>query len=405
MEGDMYGPSAQPRNNISRREFIRVATLAGLGTLAAPALISTHGGMARAQTGEDALHRRVRAELKVFTDWLRVNNVRGYIGEVGWPDDAGEETARWNALADAWYRDADAANLWVTAWATGEWWIDPYYRLAAYENRKGAHDSGVESANVQSAVIEVHPSTGSYLRGINVCGGEFGAAGPLAKHSRFSNREPGAYNTHYHYDSQATFDYLARRGIKLVKLAFRWERLQRSLGGPLNATELARLRGAVWRARAAGLLVLLDMHNYGAYHLFDGTQGVRRPIGGDRVTYAHFADVWKKISAAFGDDPGVVGYSLQAEPTEMPSGARGWERASQAALDAIRRRGDAKLVAVSGYDWAGVQSWSRNHPAKWIDDPVNNHRYEGHHYWDRDYSGGYARSYADEVANAVARGY
>jgi cellulase (glycosyl hydrolase family 5) len=401
----MYGRSGQPRNNPSRCEFIRVAALAGLGTLAAPALLSRHGGTAQAQVGEDPLHRRVRAELKVFTDWLRANGVRGYVGEVGWPDDAGEEAQRWNALADAWFQDADATNLWVTAWATGEWWIDPYYRLAVYENRKGAHDSGVESANVQASVIEAHPSTGSCLRGMNVCGGEFGAPAPLARRSRFSNRKLGTYNTHYHYDSQATFDYLAQRGIILVKLAFRWERLQRSLGGPLDATELVRLRGAVSRARAAGLQVLLDMHNYGEYYLFNGTRGRRRPIGGAYVTRVHFADVWDKISAAFGDDPGVVGYSLQAEPAGMPDRARGWELASQAAIHAIRRRGDAKLVAVSGYGWAGVQSWPRNHPAKWIDDPADNHRYEGHHYWDRNYSGEYARSYADEVADAVARGY
>jgi hypothetical protein len=405
MEGGMYGTHGLPRNNTSRRGFIRVAALAGLGTLAAPALLSVRGGMTWAEEGEDALHRRVRAELKVFTDWLQANGVRGYVGEVGWPDDAGGEAERWNALAEAWFQDADAANLWVTAWATGEWWIDPYYRLAVYENREGAHDSGVESANTQASVLEAHPSTESYLRGINVCGGEFGAPAPLARRSRFSNRKPGTYNTHYHYDSQATFDYLAQRGIELIKLAFRWERLQRSLGGPLNATELARLRGAVSRAGKAGLRVLLDMHNYGEYYLFDGTRGVRRPIGGRYVKHAHFADAWRKISVAFGDDPGVVGYALQAEPAEMPDGARGWELASQAALNAIRANGDAKVVTVSGYDWAGVQSWPRNHPAKWIEDPADNHRYEGHHYWDRDHSGEYARNYADEVANAMARGY
>jgi hypothetical protein len=404
MEGDMYGTTRQPRNT-SRREFIRVAALASIGTLAAPALLLRYSGIASAEAEEDALHRRVRAELKVFTDWLQANRVRGYIGEVGWPDDAGGETELWNALAAAWFGDADAANLWVTVWATGEWWIDPYYRLAVYENRKGAHDSGVESANTQASVLEAHPSTESYLRGINVCGGEFGVPEPLARRSRFSNRKPGTYNTRYHYDSQATFTYLAQRGIKLVKLAFRWERLQRRLGGPLNATELERLRGAVSRAKVAGLRVLLDMHNYGEYYLFDGTRGVRRPIGSRYVKRAHFADAWRKISAAFVDDPGVVGYALQAEPAEMPGGAGGWELASQAALNAIRANGDAKVVTVSGYNWAGVQSWLRNHPYAWINDPDNNHLYEGHHYWDRNYSGEYARSYADELANAIARGY
>jgi hypothetical protein len=70
-------------------------------------------------SAEDALVRRASGGLAHFTRWLEANNAKGYVGEVGWPE--GTESPRWNALADRWYRDADSAGLWVTAWATGEW--------------------------------------------------------------------------------------------------------------------------------------------------------------------------------------------------------------------------------------------------------------------------------------------
>ena len=88
-----------------------------------PGLVSVRGGAAAAQAAADpdALHRRVRAELGRFTDWLRAEGVKGYVGEVGWPDNYRGDAALWNALARACYRDADAAGMWVTQWSTGEW--------------------------------------------------------------------------------------------------------------------------------------------------------------------------------------------------------------------------------------------------------------------------------------------
>ena len=115
-------------NKTSRRECIRGAAL-GISALAMPSLLATHGEAAAAEDRSeealatadvDTLHRRVRAELKVFTDWLAENGVQGYIREVGWPYDVRGDYTRWNALAEAWFEDADAAGLWATVWATGE---------------------------------------------------------------------------------------------------------------------------------------------------------------------------------------------------------------------------------------------------------------------------------------------
>ena len=365
------------------------------------------GAPAAAGGGPDALERRVVAELDRFSAWLEANEARGYVGEVGWPDAASGDAQKWNGLAERWFDRADAAGLWVTAWATGEWWSD--YALSVYENREGDSESGVDTANTQAPVLEAHPATASYGRGITVNGGEFGSP-IMARTSKFSNTNPGRYQTRYHYDRQASFDYLAGRDIGHVRIPFRWERLQPELGGPLDGDEVRRLRGVIGRARAAGLEVVLDMHNYGAYYLSNGSEGVRRPIGSRHVSLAHFAAVWRKIAAEFGSVDGVVGYALMAEPYDLPaknrlSPARVWEKASQRALDAIRSTGDDTLVSVAGYAWSALSRWHRVHPDGWIHDPAENFLYEAHHYWDRDHSGSYERGYADEVAWSADRGY
>lgn len=361
-----------------------------------------------AGAGPDALERRVTAELTRFTSWLDVSDARGYVGEVGWPDAASGDAGKWNDLAERWFDHADRSGLWVTGWATGEWWGRDY-KLSIYENRVGDSESGVETANTQAPVFESHLGGIGYSRGITVNGGEFGS--PItAKRSNFSNKNPGKYQTRYHYDWQDTFTYLGKRGLDHVRIPFRWERLQPRLGKPLAADEVARLRTVVDRSMEAGMPVVLDMHNYGAYYVAKDGRGVRRAIGSGAVSTRDFADVWRRISKEFGRDRGVLGYALMAEPFGMPgrgsrSPAEVWEKASQAALSAIRSTGDDKVVSVAGYAWSALVKWHKVHPDGWITDPADNFLYEAHHYWDRDYSGDYARSYEAEVAWSENQGY
>lgn len=367
--------------------------------------VAAHATPATADTGEDALVRRVRGELRTFTDWLDAHDVQGVIGEVGWPDDRRGDGDEWNAVAEAWYDDADATGLSVTAWATGEWWGD--YPLAVWDTTPQA--VGLAGPSTQAAVVMAHPGTTTAWRGVNVAGGEF-AAPTVEPTSSFSNANRGVYGVDYHFDSQATFDRLAADGVRVVRLPFRWERIQPTIGRPLDSQELARLRGAVARAGRAGLQVVLDVHNYGGYYRSDGTRGVRAVLGSTRLTRFDFADVWGRLSNSFKSNPVVLGYGLMNEPAEMAaagslSPAQVWERASQEALNRIRRNGDRKLVLVAGYAWSGAQQWTTHHPRPWITDAAGNVAYEAHHYWDRDNSGDYPDRYADEVANAAQRGW
>ena len=347
----------------------------------------------------DPVCKRSLAQLKVFTKWLKRFKVKGYIGEVGWPDYA-SDAARWDSVGQQWFDAANKAHLPVTMWATGEWWGSSY-ELSVFEPTLAGQS--VNKDNTQAPVYNANAQEGGW-RGINDNGGEFGASA-TAPTSSFSNTNPGRYDEAYHYDSSATFEFLAAQGVKTVRLPFRWERMQPVLGGPLDTNEVARVRAAVDRASAAGMNVVLDMHNYGGYYRSDGTTGIRRTVGSDELPIASFADAWQRISTAFKDDSGVYAYDLMNEPVGIggDTPAKTWEQATRAAVSTIRANGDNTWVMVPGYNWSGAWQWTSQHPRPWV--KAKHIRYEAHHYLDSDHSGSYQLSYDQEASNARAAGY
>jgi hypothetical protein len=264
----------------------------------------------------DALQVQARTDLRGFTDWLNTNNQKGYLGEFGWPNNVSStDQERWNILAESYYKDLDANGLWATPWATGSNWGN--YPLSIYNKVDPLSPGSVSVAMGQAEVVERHLSASDYRRGINVAGGSF-AQGTGAT-STYSNANPGTYGTDYFYDDQATFNYLKSRGVDVVRIDFTWERIQPTLNGALDTAELQRLTDVVNRAGTAGLKVILDMHNFGAYYLTDGSQGVRTTIGEGAVTQAAFNNVWTRLSTAFGGNANVVAYGLMNEPHDIAS--------------------------------------------------------------------------------------
>jgi endoglucanase len=191
-----------------------------------------------------------------------------------------------------------------------------------------------------------------------------------------------------------------------------WEHLQPRLGAPLDPTLLLHLTTAVAAMRAAGISVILDLHNYCGYRTAASGYQVQR-IGQGVVTEAHFVDLWMRLSTVFKDDPAVDGYGLMNEPADCYSPKltakerfKRWEATTQRVLMAIRDNGDTKRVFVSKMEVSGATKvWSEEYPAPWITDPANNFVYEQHHYSDDNHSGTYTRSYTTEVQRAHAEGY
>lgn len=218
-------------------------------------------------------------------------------------------------------------------------------------------------------------------RGINVAGAEFSASNVL-------------------WENPASFPFLYARGHRLIRLPFLWEPLQPTLAQPLNAAILAGLHATVSAAGAAGLKVILDVHNYARYN------GVAYGASGS-FTSAQFADLWTRLSTEFAADPAVIGYGLMNEPHDLPGGATAWQAVQQAAVTAIRGNDDPTCILIGGYSYAALGGWSstsRSQVTPWITDPINNIRYEAHHYWDSN-GGTYTTTYAQEQANASAAGW
>lgn len=374
---------------------IGVLTVSASGVNADPAASAQTAEGSGAQSAVDPVATRARADLARFTRWLAAGGRagKGMIGEVGWPGDpATGGDPRWNRIAADWYAAADRAGVWVAAWATGEFWA-PSYKLLAY----GASGDAVDRTNPQAAVIEAQRAR--ERRGVNVAGAEFATPVDEPVHA-FSNANPGTYGREYIYPSQETLSFLAQRGIGFVRLPIRWERLQPALGAPLDPAEATRLVETLERAGAAGLRVVLDVHNYGAYYVHDAARGVgvRRPIGSRQVSIASFASLWSRLARLVGRHPAVLGFGLMNEPVGM-SGPRSWEAASRAAVRAIRAAGTSKRIFVQSYFWGGAAQFPAYHPrGPWIKDA--NTWYEAHQYFDRDRSARYALSYDQEIARA-----
>jgi hypothetical protein len=328
-------------------------------------------------------------QLDDYLRWLTENQASGYIGETGWP--VGTDHSRWNAVADVWFQAAKPHDIWVTGWAAGSHWGD--YQLLLYGSRNGhSLDTASPAAGSLEAALR-QPHQGRY--GVNLAGLEFGNA---------TSQNPGQPGVDYFPEPAASYNYLASRGIKLIRLPVRWERLQPELGEPLKGTEVAALRTQLDQAAAAGLSVVLDLHNYGRYR----TGANELVLGTSQLTAGHVSDFWIRLTQELGNHQAVIAIGLMNEPHDLPAAegstsAQTWEDISQTVVNEVRRSGFHKTITVAGYDWSSLARWRSNHPRAWIQDPDANIRYEAHHYWDADGSGKYIQSFDGELSASSLR--
>jgi endoglucanase len=239
---------------------------------------------------------------------------------------------------------------------------------------------------LQSCGLEGAPSvveSGTYFaRGINLSGGELNP-----------QRTPGVYGRDYVYPSSDELDYYARKGFAVVRLPYRWERLQPALFQNLNEIELNRIKSVVAAAQARQMRVILSPHNYGRYFL-DRTETL---IGTNGVPIDAFADFSRRVAAAFAGNPAVYALSLMNEP-HASNGL--WRQTAQVGLDAIRSADRDRLVLAPGDEWSGAWSWQEYNDDFLLRDAVDDHlMYEAHQYFDLNHSGTYRLGY---VLNAAS---
>jgi endoglucanase len=216
----------------------------------------------------------------------------------------------------------------------------------------------------------------SFKRGMNLAGADFN-----------TDKNPGVYGRDYIYPPALELDYYKGRGFDIVRLPFRWERLQRVLNGELDRSELDRIKGFIAAARERDMKIIVSPHNFGRY-VIDGKEVL---IGLPAVPFEAFADFWQRLAAEFAGEAGIYAFSLMNEPHDSQGL---WKTTAQAGLDAIRRSDPDRLVLAPGDQWSGAWSWRRFNDDFLLDDPTGNLIYEAHQYFDVNHSGTYKLGYA-----------
>ena len=258
-------------------------------------------------------------------------------------------------------------------------------------------------------IIVTGTAAGQYFRGVNVSQAEWGD--PL-------DETPGI--GYYTYAMAPTFNYFAARGLPVIRLQVKWERLQPTLNGPLDSPQLGYLQQDIAYAKAAGAQVIIVPHNEARYATLESQVAnydqdaciIDNPCPGspEVVTTDNFVNFWVQMSTAFKDDPTVVAYDLTNEPHDM--GVASWAQIAQAAVTAVRGNLDTKTIMIEGDGWSGAASWpTYNGNTAFISDPINNYYYEAHLYFDTgadgNSSGQYLLTYDQEAAadpNLATRG-
>jgi aryl-phospho-beta-D-glucosidase BglC (GH1 family) len=214
--------------------------------------------------------------------------------------------------------------------------------------------------------------------GLNISGGEFGGTA-------------GTHGYDYRYPTLSDLQFYKSHGVDLIRVPFRWERVQDALGGPLDLSgDVALIKQMLVNAASLGMDVILDAHNYGRY------KGVALGAAGG-PTAAQFADFWKKMASELKDYPALLGYDLMNEPHDMPN-ATIWKQSAQAATDAIRQVDMNNIIYVEGEGWSAAHTWLHHNSNLIIKDPANKIVYQAHGYYDDNNSGTYNESYEGEAA-------
>ena len=219
--------------------------------------------------------------------------------------------------------------------------------------------------------------------GITLCGAEFG-----------EDFLPGILNLHYTYPTETDIDYFVSKGIDLIQLPIKWERVQRNLGGSLDKNELNSIINFIDKCAIRNINVTLVLQNFGDYT----KNCIPYKVGESQVTALHLRDFWMKLSSALINKSNIYSYSIMAEPANMNN--KIWFNTLQTVIDGIRLVDDKTILFIEGNNYSNAATWlAFNDNLKCLSDPSNNLVFNAHCYFDKDYSGRYKADYIADGAN------
>jgi endoglucanase len=222
----------------------------------------------------------------------------------------------------------------------------------------------------------------SYMKGVNLSGYEYNP-GPDGDEG-VPCGQGGCQKLWWTYviPTTAEMDYYKGNGFSIIRLPFDISRLQPINFGLLNQTNLGPIVTLVEHARAIGMYVILDPHDYG--QMWCTANADFEVIGYTAcATNSAFADFWSRLSMLFQNYPNVI-YGLMNEPYIQT--AAQWETSALAAINAIRSITTTQTILIPGTAWTGAWTWtSSGNGAAWAGykDPAGGpFMFEMHQYLD-----------------------
>ena len=220
------------------------------------------------------------------------------------------------------------------------------------------------------------------IRGINLAGAEFAG-----------NKLPGINNKDYVFPNEKDIKIFADFGFQLIRLPFKWERLQPVLEKDFDKQYLANIKKVVIEANKYEVKVVLDVHNYGTY------KGDK--IGTDIVTQQAFNHLWFHLAKQFKNNDNVL-FGIMNEPNKHS--ALEWFPIAQGALASIRKAGAKQKVLIPSTYWSNAHRFNKKDGLysnadllQNIQDPENNFVFEVHTYFDKDNSGRHATCPKEDI--------
>jgi len=224
--------------------------------------------------------------------------------------------------------------------------------------------------------------------GVNLSGGEFGGV------------YPGVRGRDYSYPSLEDYKSFKDSGVKIVRVPFRWERIQPILGMPLDSQALTDLDNIVDTANKYGMSVILDMHNSAMFKDFS--------MSNNALLINSYLETWGSLARHYAGRGNVL-LGLMNEPIKI--GADEWFSITQKTIGKIRGSGFKGALLVSGVIYTGVHSWlkkidgvSNADAFSGLADPLGNTFVEMHQYFDVDYSGTHDQCKSDFDAVKIFTG-
>lgn len=189
---------------------------------------------------------------------------------------------------------------------------------------------------------------------------------------------------------QGDFTWLAAKGFTHVRIPYLWNRVQPTLGSALttSVTSFANLVQCVTWARASGLKIILDMHNYGKRPI--AATGTSYYFGTDSIPEYYLVDFYDKLSAYFGDVPDIF-YELQNEPDRLLT-SEFMYKLMNGCIGVIRKNGCrttviANTLGPNAYLFKRYTNKQALENFGKLKDPLDNVVYCAHQYLDSGYGG------------------